>query len=93
MSFIPKRMILTIGTWVQICEPDDINVTVENFGVDPYQTVYIIAGSSPPDDLTVTDYRTLRAGSSQNFTNLDEGTVLWARSVSQDTPIEVVAGG
>lgn len=93
MSLDFQRTVLTSSAWLQISTTDDTNVTVENFGVDAYQTVQIATGAEPPTDETITGFRTLRPQQSQNFTNLDEGTVLWARSVSLDTPIEVIAGG
>lgn len=93
MSLDFQRTVLTSGAWLQISTTDDTNVTVENFGVGAYQTVQIATGAEAPTDETLTGFRTLRPQQSQNFTNLDEGTVLWARSVSLDTPIEVIAGG
>lgn len=93
MSLGLHGAMLAPGIWVQISSADDTNITVENFGVGAYQTVQIAAGSEMPTDQTMVGFRTLRPQQSQTFTNLDQGTVLWARSVSQDTPIEVIAGG
>lgn len=92
MTFGTPRHTLVPNEWTRICASEDENVTVENFGVGAYQTVQIIAGPTPPgSDADITQFRTVRPQASQTFTNLDEGTVLWARS-SEAVVIEVMTG-
>lgn len=92
MTFGTPRKTLEAGKWTQISTAQDANVTVENFGVDAYQTVQIVSGANEPSsDNPVTNFRTLRPQGSQTFTNLDDGTVLWARA-SRDVVIEVLTG-
>lgn len=92
MTFGTPRVTLVPYVWTQICTSDDENVTVENFGVGAYQTVQIMAGpTAPGPEVEITQYRTIRPQASQTFTNLDEGTVLWARS-AEAVVIEVMTG-
>lgn len=90
MTFGTPRKTLEPNKWTQISTAADANVTVENFGVDAYGTVQIISGPTEPTS-DVTDFRTIRPQGSQTFTNLDEGTVLWARSAAP-VVIEVLTG-
>lgn len=92
MTFGTPRKTLEPGKWTQISTTEDTNVTIENFGVDAYQFVQIVSGPTEPGtDTDVTNYRTIRAQRSQTFTNLDEGTVLWARALAP-VVIEVLTG-
>lgn len=93
MTFGQHRHTLPVGEWVQISTSDDENVTVENFGVSAYQFVHIISGANPPSGSDPVDaFRTLPAGRQHTFTNLDDGTVLWARAVNEPVVIEVLTG-
>lgn len=92
MTFGTPRKSLEPGKWTQISTTEDSNVTIENFGVDAYQFVQIVSGpTEPSSDTEVANYRTIRAQRSQTFTNLDEGTVLWARALAP-VVIEVLTG-
>lgn len=91
MSFGQKVYTLTAGEWTQISTTDDANVTVENFATGAYGNIRIIAGATAPD-LDFPDYRTLRPQQQHTYTNLDEGTTLWARASVDDVRIEVQTG-
>lgn len=92
MSFGQSRIILQPGEWAQISTSEDANVTVENFGVDAYQFVHIVSGAVNPGEDPPEHFRTLHPQRQHTFTNLDEGTVLWARALSMATLIEVLTG-
>lgn len=93
MPFGQKRFELEPGKWTQISTTDDQNVTVDNFGVAAYQTVRIAASAADPGtDGEIHHFRTLRPQLQQTFTNLDEGTVLWATATSEHVTIEVMTG-
>lgn len=91
MSFGNKRHILQPGVWTQISTDADTNVTVDSFGVGAYQNAKIAAGAQAPTGAT-TAFRTLRSGDQAVFTNLDEGTVLWATATSEAVAVEVLTG-
>lgn len=93
MSFSQHRKVLQPGEWTKISTEQDSNVTVDNYGVGAYQFVRIVSSPTAPgpnDDLV--NFRTIRPGTQQVFTNLDDGTVLWALAVNEPVPIEVLTG-
>lgn len=93
MSFGQHRITLQPGTWTQICQAGDSNVTVDNYGVGAYQFIHVISGTTAPaEGAPVPNYRTIRPGSQQVMTNLDEGTILWAKAVNDPVVIEVLTG-
>lgn len=93
MSFGQHRRTIDAADWYQISASEDANVTIENFSVGAYQSVRIISGATPPaPGDPVENFRTLTAGRQHTFTNLDEGTVLWARAVNEPVVIEVLTG-
>jgi hypothetical protein len=93
MSFGQHRITLTPGVWTKISTDQDANVTIDNYGVGAYQFVQIVSGPHAPDDSEpLHNFRTLRPGAQHALTNLDEGTVLWARAVNEPVVIEVLTG-
>lgn len=86
-----KRYTLQRGTWTQISNAGDSNVTIDSTGVGAYQNVHLAASATQPGAMG-TNVRTLRAQDQQVFTNLEEGTVLWATACHTPVDIEVLTG-
>jgi hypothetical protein len=90
MSLNFKRYVLALDAWTQICSPSDECVTIENTGSNVYQGARIVASELEPS-LDFADFRSIPAGRQQTFTNIEEGTILWARAVGMVVSIEVIA--
>ena len=91
MSFGMRRYTLVPGTWTQISTDADSNVTIDSTAVGAYQNVHLTSSPQAPTP-PVTNVRTLRAQDQQVFTNLDQGTVLWATACHTPVDIEVLTG-
>lgn len=91
MAFSQNRLMIT-GAWQRISMTDDANVTVESYGVNAYQRIEIGTGTADDPPAAGTSFRTLSPQRQLTYTNLDEGTVLWARSSGDPVPVDITTG-